>query len=287
MRTFTVRHTTATLRNVRMRPLWKGSVSFGLVNIPVSIYPATRREELKFVMLRESDHSPINYKRVAEADGKEVPWDQIVKGYEYEKGKFVVLKEEDFKRVDVEATQTVDIMNFVSLEDVDPLLFYKPYYLQAEKGGDKAYVLLRDALVKTGKIAISKVVIRKRQHLAAVKPQGSGLMLELMHFAHELVDVSEYKEPVEKPVSKAEMQMAEKLIESMSSPWDPEEYDDDYHRALEQLIEEKIEHPDEKPKSAPKKKREANVIDLVAVLQESIAKKPKKKSSGKGRPKAA
>ena len=138
-----------------MRALWKGAISFGLVTIPVSLYPATRREELKFRLLRKSDQSPVNYKRVAEADGKEVPWDQIVKGYEYEKGKFVIIKDEDFARVDVEATQTVNIMNFVSLDEVDPLLFYKPYYLEVGKGGDKAYVLLRDALVESGKIAIA------------------------------------------------------------------------------------------------------------------------------------
>src|SRR6516162_11052787 len=130
-----------------MRAIWKGSISFSLVNIPISLYPATKREELNFRLLRASDLSPVNYKRVAEADGKEVPWDQIVKGYEYEKGKFVIIKEEDFARVDVEATQTVDIINFVALDDVDPLLFYKPYYLEAGKGGDKAYVLLRDALI--------------------------------------------------------------------------------------------------------------------------------------------
>lgn len=170
-----------------MRTLWKGAISFGLVTIPVSLYPATRREELKFRMLRKSDLSPINYKRVAEVDGKEVPWDQIVKGYEYEKDQFVILKDEDFARVDVEATQTVDIINFVAIDEVDPLLFYKPYYLEVGKGGDKAYVLLRDSLVKAGKIAIAKVVIRARQHLAAVKPQKDGLVLELMHFPDELI----------------------------------------------------------------------------------------------------
>ena len=175
-----------------MRSLWKGAISFGLVTIPVSLYPATRREELKFRMLRISDHSPISYKRVAEADGKEVPWDDIAKGYEYEKGKFVILKEEDFTRVDVEATQTVDILNFVTIDEVDPLLFYKPYFLEAGKGGDKAYVLLREALAKSGKIAIAKVVIRARQHLAALKPQKDGLMLELMRFperAHQCIGV--------------------------------------------------------------------------------------------------
>jgi len=253
-----------------MRVLWKGAITFGLVTIPVSLYPATHREELKFRLLRSKDHSPVNYKRVAEADGKEVPWDQIVKGYEYEKGKYVILKEDDFARVDVEATQTVDIMNFVSLEDVDPLLFYKPYYLECAKGGDKAYVLLRDALLDTGKIAIAKVVIRARQHLAAVKPQKKGLMLELMHFPKELVDVDEFKEPVEKAVGKSEMQMAKQLIASMTSDWEPEQYTDEYHEALEKLIEEKIDHPEQKAGAAPKRKKATNVIDLVAVLQESL-----------------
>src|SRR5438552_2585333 len=151
---------------VYMRAIWKGAISFGLVSIPVGLYPATRREELKFRLLRKADLSPVNYKRVAEADGKEVPWDQIVKGYEYEKGKFVVIKEEDFARVDIEATQTVDIVNFVKLDEVDPLLFSKPYYMEVEKTGYKAYVLLREALADSGKIAVAKVVIKTRQNLA-------------------------------------------------------------------------------------------------------------------------
>lgn len=264
-----------------MRVLWKGAITFGLVTIPVSLYPATHREELKFRLLRKTDHSPVNYKRVAEADGKEVPWDHIVKGYEYEKGKFVILKDEDFARVDVEATQTVDIMNFVSLEDVDPLLFYKPYYLEVGKGGDKAYVLLRDALLETGKIAIAKVVIRARQHLAAVKPQKEGLMLELMHFPKELIDVSEFKDPAEKKIGKAEMQMAKQLIASMTSEWDPDQYNDEYHEALEKLIEEKIEHPDKAAPAPAKKRKPTNVIDLVSVLQESLQQTAKAPKGGK------
>jgi DNA end-binding protein Ku len=264
-----------------MRALWKGAITFGLVTIPVSLFPATRREELKFRLLRSSDQSPVNYKRLAEADGKEVPWEQIVKGYEYEKGKFVIIKEEDFARVDVEATQTVDIMNFVSIDEVDPLLFYKPYYLEAAKGGDKAYVLLRDALLDTGKIAIAKVVIRTRQHLAAVKPQKKGLMLELMHFPKELIDVSEFKQPAEKAIGKAEMQMAKQLIESMTTNWEPDQYNDEYHEALEKLIEEKIDHPD-KTAPAPARKRQAtNVIDLVSVLQASLQKSQSKPRAAK------
>jgi DNA end-binding protein Ku len=278
-----------------MRALWKGAISFGLVTIPVSLYPATKREELQFRLLRKSDQSPVNYKRVAEADGKEVAWDQIVKGYEYEKGKFVVLKDEDFARVDVEATKTVDIINFVALDEVDPLLFYKPYYLEAEKGGDKAYVLLRDALVECGKIAIARVVIRTRQHLAAVKPQKKGLMLELMHFPEELLDASEFKAPTEKAVGKAEMQMAKQLIQSMTSEWKPEQYTDEYHEALEKMIDEKIEHGDEEVPAPAKRKKPANVVDLVSILQQSIQEtqtkpksdKPAKKTQATRRKKAA
>jgi len=271
-----------------MRALWKGAISFGLVNIPVSLYPATRREELKFRLLRGSDLSPVNYKRVAEADGKEVPWDQIVKGYEHEKGKFVIIRDEDFARVDVEATQTVDIINFVAIEDVDPLLFYKPYYLEAGKGGDKAYVLLRDALIEAGKIAIATVVIRTREHLAAVKPQEKGLILELMHFPKELIDIDEFKEPAERTVGKAEMEMAKQLIESMSSEWKPEMYHDEYHEALEKMIEDKIEHGDKAAPKTSKKAKPTNVIDLVAVLQQSIQQtKPKTASAKKAKAKAA
>jgi DNA end-binding protein Ku len=176
--------------------MWNGSISFGLVTIPVALYPATRRDELTFKLLRKSDQSPVNYKRVAQADGKEVPWEDIVKGYEYEKGKFVVLKEEDFKRVDLEAAaQTIDIMDFVDVEKINPMYFQKPYYLEPQKGGDKAYALLRDALSDSSKIGIAKVVIRTREHLAGVKAQGNSIILEIMHFGEELVDADELKFP--------------------------------------------------------------------------------------------
>jgi DNA end-binding protein Ku len=253
-----------------MRAIWKGAISFGLVNIPIALYPATRSETVKFRLLREKDLSPVNYKRVAEADGKEVPWDQIVKGYEYEKGKFVVLKDEDFQRVDIEATQTVDIERFVQLEEVNPVFFHKPYYMEPQKGGDKAYVLLREALKDSGKIAIAKVVIKTRQHLAAVKPQGDGLMLELMHFADELIDVSEFKVPAAKSVGKKELKMAEALVNSMSDKWKPEDFVDEYRDALEKVIEEKVEKGGKLPAVKAKKVKPTNVIDLVSVLQKSL-----------------
>lgn len=260
-----------------MRAIWKGAISFGLVNIPIALYAATRTEPLKFRLLRASDLSPVNYKRVAEADGKEFPWEQIVKGYEYEKGKFVVLKEDDFKRVDIEATQAVDITRFVKLEEVNPIFFHKPYYMEPLKGGDKAYVLLREALEASGKIAIAKVVIKTRQHLAAVKPQEKGLMLELMHFADELIDIEEFKLPATKAVGKKELEMAKALIDSMSDQWKPEEYEDEYRGALEKVIEEKIEKGDQAPPKPTGKRKPANVIDLVSVLQKSLEESGKAK----------
>ncbi len=271
-----------------MRAIWKGTISFGLVSIPISLYPASRREDLKFHLLRGSDLSRVNFKRVAEADGKEVPWDKIVKGYEYEKDKFVVLKDEDFTRVDVEATQTVDIINFVELDAINPLLFYKPYFMEAGKGGDKAYVLLRDALAASKKDGIAKVVIKVRQHLAAIKPQQNGLMLELMHFPEELLDASEVKAPAAKSASKPEMNMATQLIESMTTDWKPGMYHDDYHDALEKLIEKKIQHGGDATPAAKSAKKPSNIVDLVSVLQQSIKEtQAKAKSKTPARRKAA
>ncbi len=273
-----------------MRAIWKGSISFGLVNIPIALYPATRREELKFRLLRAKDLSPVSYKRVAEADGKEVPWDEIVKGYEYEKGKYVVLKDEDFQRVDLEATQTVDIQDFVDEEEIDPMFFYKPYYLEPQKGGDKAYVLLRDALEDSKKVGIAKVVIKTRQYLAGVKPEDSILVLELMHFAEELAEADKLHVPKITEPGKREINMAKSLIDSMSSKWNPEKYRDDYREALMEVIEEKVEaggkEIEEKPKKAPKPTK---VIDLVSVLQQSLEKTggAKKKTARKHRAKHA
>jgi DNA end-binding protein Ku len=268
------------------RAIWKGSISFGLVNIPIALYPATRREELKFRLLRKSDLSPVSYKRVAEKDGKEVPWEQIVKGYEYAKGKYVVLKDEDFQRVDLEATQTVDIQDFVELNEIDPIFFYKPYYLEPQKGGDKAYALLRDALKDSNKVGVAKVVIKTREYLAGVKPEDGALVLELMHFADELADMSNLHIPKKVEVGKREMTMAKSLIDSMSAKWNPEKYKDDYREALMEVIEEKVKaggkEIQEKPRKAPKPTK---VIDLVSVLQKSLEQTggAKKKTAAKAR----
>ncbi|MGV3659434.1 MAG: Ku protein [Prosthecobacter sp.] len=268
-----------------MRAIWKGSINFGLVNIPIALFPATKSEELKFRLLRASDHSPVNYKRVAQKDGKEVPWDKIVKGYEFEKGKFVILKDEDFKRADVEATQTVEIVAFVNQKEVNPVFFHKPYFMEPQKGGDRAYVLLRDALMDTGKIGIAKVVIKTRQHLAAVKPQEHGLMLEMMHFASELRDLDEFKQPKEARLGKKEIDMAKALIDSLSEKWNPDAYKDEYREALEEMIEEKAANGGKDlPKVTTKQKRPPNVIDLVAVLEESLRGTKKGRSKEKKAP---
>ncbi len=269
-----------------MRSIWKGSISFGLVNIPVSLFPATHREELKFHMLRSTDLSPINYKRVAEADGKEVPWEQIVKGFQYEKGKFVVLKDEDFKRVDIEATQTVDIIDFVQLDEVDPMYFNKPYYLEPGKGGGNAYALLRDVLKETGRAGIAKVVIKTRQHLASVKPLKDVLVLEIMHFSDELTDANELKVPesAHKPGAK-EIQMAKALVEQMTDNWDPSKYTDDYTSALMKVIDEKVESGGKDLPAAPRAaKKSGKVIDLLAVLQQSLDRTAEQKKGAKKTP---
>jgi DNA end-binding protein Ku len=254
-----------------MRAIWKGSISFSLINIPIALYPATRREELKFRLLRASDLSPVNYKRVAEADGKEVPWEHIVKGYEYEKGKFIVLKDEDFKRADVEATQSVEILDFVELDEIDPIFFDKPYYLEPEKRGEKAYGLLREALKQSGKVGIAKVVIKTRQHLAAVKPEKNLLVLELMHFAEEIIDTKELKIPADPRLGAKELDMAKDLIAKMSGKWNPEQYQDEYRHALQEVIDKKVESGGKEVPSHGHAKKPTNVVDLVSVLQESLA----------------
>ncbi len=251
-----------------MRPTWKGSISFGLVYIPISVYPATREEKLSFRQLRKTDLSPIKYKKVAEADMKEVPADQIVKGYEYEKGRYIIMSDEDFEKVRIESTHSIDITDFVDLENVDPKFFYKPYFLEAQKGGEKAYALLHKALSGTGKIGIAKVVIANREYLAAVKPDGLFLVLELMHFASEVLKPEELNRP-KTDLNDKELKMANALIESMSSDWKPEKYRDEYRDAVMEIIETKAKNKKlpPAPAAAP---RSTNVVDLVKVLQESI-----------------
>jgi DNA end-binding protein Ku len=252
-----------------MRAIWKGSISFGLVYIPIAVYPATREEKLSFRQLRATDLSPIRYKKVADVDQKEVTADQIVKGFEYERGHFVVLKEEDFAKVRIESTHSIDITDFVELGQVDPKFFYKPYFLEPQKGGEKAYALLHKALAGTGKIGIAKVVISNREYLASVKPDGLFLVLDLMHFASEILTPEELKNGSTTAITDKELKMAQSLVESMSVDWEPDKYRDEYRTAVMEIIEQKAQHKEVAKKPAPAM-RTTNVVDLVKVLQESL-----------------
>jgi DNA end-binding protein Ku len=264
------------------RAIWKGSISFGLVNIPVGLYSAETRDDISFKLLDRKTNSPIHYKRVSEESGKEVPWDETARGYEVEKGKYVVLSDQDLKRAAPEATQTIDIQGFVDLEDISTLYFDKPYYLAPDSKGTKAYALLRETLRRTGKVGIAKVVIRTRQYLAAVVARGESdvLTLELMRYAHELRDPEELDVPRGKSgVSEKELQMAMRLVEGMEEAWDPDQYKDNYRSDLMKLIEERAESGELEGSTAPVPKPEATgakVVDLMALLKRSLDEGPRK-----------
>ena len=259
------------------RELWKGAIHFGLVNIPVSLYPAEQREELSFTMLDRRDLSPVGYKRFNKNTGDEVPYEQIVKGYEWEDGQYVLLEKEDFKRANVEASQTVDIVGFVDAADIPLYYFESPYYLAPGKHGEKGYALLRETLQRTGRIGIANVVIRTRQHLAALYPQGKLLLLNTLRYQNEIRDADDIKAPEDLKDAKVqprEMQMAERLVDDMVMKWDPAEYHDTYRDDLLKLIEEKAEG---RLKPAPKerKHKEAEVIDFASLLEKSLAARKK------------
>jgi DNA end-binding protein Ku len=274
--------------------IWKGSLRFGLVNIPVAVYPAEERDELSFTLLDRRDFSPVGYQRINKSTGEEVAWDDIVKGYEYEDEEYVVLGDEDFKRANPEATQTVDIVGFVDVADIDPMYFDRPYYLAPTKGGEKGYAILREALAESGKAGIAKVVLRTREHLAAVIPGGRALVLELLRFDHELRAADGLDLPgqdLEKlKVSKREIEMAEKLIEGMVEQWDPSQYKDEYREDLMARIEEKIKKGETEEIPEPEEEvaeaGEPQVIDIMDLLKRSLEKTGgKRKSPAKARAK--
>jgi DNA end-binding protein Ku len=260
------------------RGLWKGAISFGLVNVPVELFSAQKRSaELDLTMLDKRDMAPVGYKRVNKATGKEVPWDDVVKGYEYEDDKYVVLSEEDFRRANPDASKTVDILAFVDLADIAPIYFETPYYLGPGKRGEKAYALLRDAMAKAGKAGIASVVIRTKQYLAALLPQGDALVLNTLRYHKELkqaddVDIPE-KLKGHKPTSK-ELDMALRLIDDMADEWKPDRYHDTYHEDLMKRIEEKIKAGQTEeitePEKAEREPKGAEVVDLMALLRKSV-----------------
>jgi DNA end-binding protein Ku len=260
------------------RGLWKGAISFGLVNVPVELFSAQKRSaDLSLTMLDKRDMAPVGYKRVNKATGKEVPWEDVVKGYEYEDDKYVVLSEEDFRRANPEASKTVDIHAFVDLHDIAPLYFETPYYLAPAKRGEKAYALLRDAMAKAGKAGIASVVIRTKAYLAALVPQGEALVLNTLRYQKELKTAEELeideKLKGHKPSAK-ELDMALRLVDDMADEWKPEKFHDTYHEDLLKRIEEKVKAGETEqitePEKEDKPRKGAEVVDLMALLKKSV-----------------
>jgi DNA end-binding protein Ku len=260
------------------RGLWKGAISFGLVNVPVELFSAQKRSaEVDLTMLDRRDLAPVGYKRVNKATGKEVPWDDVVKGYEYQDDRYVVLSPEDFRRANPEAAKTVDILAFVDLADIAPLYFETPYYLGPGKRGEKAYALLRDAMAKAGKAGIASVVIRTKQYLAALIPQGEALVLNTLRYHNELKSADDLEIPEKvkghKPTAK-ELVMALRLVDDMADDWKPERYHDTYHEDLMKRIEEKVKAGQTEEITEPEKEERpakgAEVVDLMALLRKSV-----------------
>jgi DNA end-binding protein Ku len=261
------------------RPIWNGTISFGLLNVPVQLFSGERTVDLHLRMLDSRDRSPIRYERVNSETGEEVPWKDVVKAFEYEKGSYVVIDEEEMRKAHPEATETVEIEAFVERESIDPRYFEKPYYLIAGKKAEKGYVLLREVLKKSGKVGIAKVVIRTRQYLAAVMPLDSALVLNLMRFPQEIVPPEEFAFP-EGPLGKyrvtqKELEMADTLLESMAIAWNPDDYKDDFRSKLRTIIDEQIAVQEGKtPRKAAAAKHPAgastNVVDFMALLKKSL-----------------
>jgi DNA end-binding protein Ku len=251
------------------RALWKGSISFGLVNIPIELHTAVRNHRPKFRMLHAKDKSPVKFERVCIRDGHAVAWEDLVKGFEYAKGHFVVLTKEDFQAAAVEKTRAVDIIDFVKAEEIDDRYFETPYYLVAAKGGERAYALLREAIRESGRVGIAKFILRDAQHLAAVEVIENAIVLTVMRFADELVDVKQFDFPSHEGVRKAELDMAKALVNSLDADWDPGKYTDEYRENLMRIIKAKTKGKQVKlePTSEP---RQAEVVDLMERLRRSL-----------------
>src|SRR5690606_33460524 len=257
------------------RVIWKGAITFGLVHVPIVLHAATRATRLDFDWIDKRDNSPVGYQRINKRTGKPIEGEHIVKGYEYEKGDYVFLNDEDFKRANAAATQSIDVLSFVQASEVPLFYFDTPYYLAPDKRGDKGYVLFREVLRKSGLLALASVVLHSRQYLAALLPLDDVLMLVTMRYADEIRDAGELDIPKGKDSapSAREMQMASRLLEEMTQPWDPEQYRDEYRDDLMATIEEKIAsgrtHSLDEATQAPRRKS-GKVIDLMSMLQRSI-----------------
>jgi DNA end-binding protein Ku len=262
--------------------IWSGSINFGLVTIPVKLFTAVKTDDLSFNMLHKKDEGRIKYERVCSVDGKPVPWDEIVKGYEYDKGEYVVLTDEDFAKVNPEATQSVDILEFVELDKISPMFFDKPYYLEPTKQGKHAYALLREALADSNRVAIARVVIRTKEYIAAVKPIDGALVLELMHWASEIVPADTLEIPGREALPEKEMQMARMLIDTMSvEEFDATKFTNKYHDELLAMIDARANGKElPKAKKAPAR---GKVVNLMDVLAQSLEESKKRRAGENGK----
>jgi len=250
------------------RAMWKGAISFGLVTIPVAVYPATEEKTLRFNQLHDEDGGRIRYKRVCEKDGEEVTFEHIVKGYEVEKDRYVVLTDEDLNAIPVESSRAIDIHRFVDLDEIDPVMFKKSYYLVPEETGAKAYSLLREAMADDGRVGIAKVSFRDKEHLAALRFKDEAFVLETMYWPDEIREVDFGGVDVSAKIRGQELEMAKQLIESLSGDWNPEEYSDEYREAMLQIVEAKL-NGQEIEVVAPEPT--AKVVDLMEALKASVA----------------
>jgi DNA end-binding protein Ku len=251
------------------RALWKGSISFGLVNIPIELHTAVRDHRPKFRMLHAKDKSPVKYERVCIRDGTPVAWEDLVKGYEYAKGEFVILTKDDFKAAAVEKTRTIDILDFVEADAIDDRFFETPYYLVPARGGERAYALLREAIRDSGRIGIAKFILRDAQHLAAVEVIEQALVLSVMRFADELVDPKPLGFPANAGIRKAELDMAKALVNSLAAEWEPEKYTDQYLENLMRIIKGKAKGK-KVTLEAGETPRKGEVVDLMERLRRSL-----------------
>ena len=259
------------------RTMWKGAISFGLVTIPVAVYPATEEKTLRFNQIHEEDGGRIRMKRTCSVDGEEVPYDEIVKGYEYEKDRYVVITDEDFDKVPVESSRAIDIVQFVDLDEIDPMLYKKSYYLVPDETGAKAYALLREALSQDNKVGIAKVSFRDKEHLAALRFKDESFVLETMYWPDEIRAADFGGVDVDLKVRAQELEMARQLIENLTAEWNPEEFTDEYREALLRIVEAKISGEDiEVVEPEPT----AKVVDLMEALKASVA--AAKKQGGRG-----
>jgi len=265
------------------RSMWKGSIAFGLVNIPVELYSAVRDHRPRFRLLHAKDEAPVRYERVCQTEGKPVAWEDLVKGYEYAKGQFVVLTKDDFKTAAIEKTKTIDILDFVDPDQIDERYFETPYYLQPGKGADRAYALLREAIRDSGRIGISKIILRDAQHLAAVEAIGDAIVLTMMRFSDELADLGEFSFPHKTEIRAPELKMARQLIDSLAADWKPEKYTDEYTENLKRVINAKVKGRTPKLVDMDHGPRQAEVVDLMARLRASLEGK---KGTGESRAKS-